>query len=349
MLRAVAALAVVFHHTLEESNGAATAFSPDWLTTSGASGVDIFFVISGFIMLYTSFRTARPPVPPSTFLIRRATRIYPFYWICCFAMLGLTVVGFMQHHHLALHEIALSLALLPSSNLIIGVSWTLIYEIYFYLVFATTLLFRSALVSAIGTTAAIAILDLSGELLGSGTLRTFLTDPIPFEFILGLWLAIIFMWTTAKSRLWAVSPAWAVLGFMLLALAPLYIPHSTTAGLSGWPRVATWGVPAAMIVAAFLSFGRPGDGFQRLMVFLGDASYSVYLTHAFVMIGYGFILKSRSVSQAPQIAIVPMIVLLALAVGVVAHLTAEKPLLRVVRRRAGRERLTSERHFSSRW
>lgn len=79
MLRAIAALAVVVHHTLEESGGAIGKFSPDWLTTSGASGVDIFFVISGFIMFHVTFRDRRGPPTPGTFLFRRATRIYPFY------------------------------------------------------------------------------------------------------------------------------------------------------------------------------------------------------------------------------------------------------------------------------
>ena len=347
MLRAIAALAVVFHHSLEESNGAATAFSPDWLTTSGASGVDIFFVISGFIMLYSSFRTARPSVSPGTFLFRRVTRIYPFYWTCCLGTLGIALAGFLRHHRLASGEIALSLALLPSPNLIIPASWTLAYEVYFYLIFASTLLLRSVWASAIGTTASIATLWLVGGVLGSGTLRTFLVDPIPFEFAAGLWLALAFKWANAdRRRRWAVSPAWAAFGFVLLALAPLYVSHTTTAGLSGWLRVFAWGLPSTLIVAVFLSVATPSSALQRLMVFLGHASYAIYLTHGFVMTGYGFILKTRLVSQAPQIAIVPTIVLLAVVVGVVAHLVVEKPLLRVIRRWTGRERLVFEGRFN---
>ena len=342
MLRAIAALAVVFHHSLEESNGAVSAFSPDWLTTFGASGVDIFFVISGFIMLYTSFRTARPSISPGTFLFRRATRIYPFYWTCCLAMLGVLFFGFLQHHHLTPAEIALSLALLPNQGLLITVSWTLVYEIYFYIIFAIMLVSRSAVNSVFGTTAVLAILWLLGETLGSGTLRKFLSDPIPFEFAAGLWLGLSFKRATAVQRRWPMSPAWAVLGFGLLALAPLYVSHATTAGLSGWLRIFAWGLPSTLIVAAFLPVASPSNALQRLMVFLGDASYALYLTHVFVMIGYGFSLKAKLVSQAPQIAIVPIVVLLAIAVGVTAHLTVEKPLLRVIRRWIGRDQLVPE-------
>ena len=342
MLRAAAASAVVFHHSLEESNGAATAFSPDWLTTSGAAGVDIFFVISGFIMLYTSFRPRRPSLAPGTFLVRRATRIYPFYWACCLGMLGLTVVGFMRHHRLDPGEIALSLSLLPSPNLILTVSWTLVYEVYFYLIFAMTLVFRSAVVSALGTTAIIALLCWVGRGLEAGTLRAFLINPIPIEFAAGLWIAIVLLRASSARRRRVLSPAWALLGAGLLVLAPLYVPHATTAGLSDWPRVLAWGLPATLIVAASLSAAPPRNALESLLVFLGDASYAIYLTHVFVMIGYGLMLKTEWVSQAPQVAIVPLIVLVAILTGIVAHLTVEKPLFRMVRRWTGREPLLSK-------
>jgi hypothetical protein len=59
--------------------------SPNWLTTFGASGVDIFFVISGFIMIHASFPRGRASLSPVAFATRRILRIYPFYWFCLFA------------------------------------------------------------------------------------------------------------------------------------------------------------------------------------------------------------------------------------------------------------------------
>jgi peptidoglycan/LPS O-acetylase OafA/YrhL len=342
MLRAIAALAVVLHHTLEQSNGAKTAFSPDWLTTFGASGIDVFFVISGFIMLYTSFRPGHAPILPGAFLFRRATRIYPLYWVCCLVMLVIMGAGFMHHNRLTPSEIALSLVLLPSAKLIIGVSWTLTYEAYFYIVFAVTLLFRSVLVSAIGTTVLIAIVGLAGGTLGKGALQDFFANPIPCEFALGLWIAVAFTRSVAAGRRWAVPAPLGVLSFVFLALAPLLIMHRDTIGLPGWPRVLAWGLPAALIVAWFLSLAAPTNRFQLLMVLLGDASYALYLTHPFVMIGYGLILHTKAVSQAPQIVIVPVIVLLAIAVGVAAHLAIENPLFRLIRRWTRRGLLVSE-------
>lgn len=254
-------------------------------------------------------------------------------------MLGIMLMGFLRNNRLELHEIALSLALLPSPKLILGVSWTLAYEMYFYLVFALTLPFRSPLISAIASTAVIAGFALAGNALDINELRTFLTNPIVYEFVFGLWLAIAFAPKAGIGRRWSISPAWAVLGFILLAIAPAYVAHASTAGLPGWPRVLAWGLPAVLIVASFLSIDKPNRAFQLQLVFLGDASYALYLTHIFVMIGYGFLVKKTFVASAPQIAIVPLLMLLALIVGIFVHLAVEKPLLRMTRQWTGRKRL----------
>src|ERR1700753_3607011 len=132
MLRGWAAIAVAFHHALEMSNGALHPFSPDWLTTAGAAGVDVFFVISGFIMPHVSFPIGRPPLRPAAFLGRRILRIYPFYWLCCLAMLALGLAGFLRHQDQSAQTILCSLLLFPNSHYLVGVAWTLVYEIYFY-------------------------------------------------------------------------------------------------------------------------------------------------------------------------------------------------------------------------
>jgi exopolysaccharide production protein ExoZ len=154
ILRAVAAIAVVLHHALEQSNGASGRFSPDWLTTAGAAGVDIFFVISGFIMLHVSFLPRRPVPSAGTFLFRRATRIYPLYWLCCIAILLISAAGFLSSHRYSVSKIISSMLLLPGET-IIGVSWTLVYEMYFYFVFASTLWLRSLFATMLTTTVVI--------------------------------------------------------------------------------------------------------------------------------------------------------------------------------------------------
>jgi exopolysaccharide production protein ExoZ len=329
MLRAIAALAVVTHHALEESNGALTRFSPGWLTTSGASGVDIFFVISGFIMLHVSFPARRAPPTAENFLFRRATRIYPFYWLCCLAMLFVHAIGFLKHHHWASGEILTSLALVPNRDKVIGVSWTLVYEMYFYLIFSVTLLLKSKSATVLLATVSIIGFHLAGTHLHGGPLGVFLADPIALEFCMGLWLA----WAFSDWRVEGAIPrlALGLIGFGLLAVAPLFVAHRDTSGLPGLARVLAWGLPAILIVQAFLCIGPPRNTLTRFAVLLGDASYALYLTHVFVMIGYAWLLKSTSLTHDRQFLLVPVAVIVSIIIAICAHLTVERPLLGLIR------------------
>lgn len=336
MLRALAALAVVLHHTLEQSNGAAGRFSPDWLTTAGAAGVDIFFVISGFIMLHVSFRPGKPAPSAGEFLARRATRIYPFYWLCCLGMLSLSALGFFATHDYGAGQIATSLVLAPGHK-IIGVAWTLAYEVYFYLVFAASLYRRSAAYSLCATTIVIiAILCLAQSLPAApgpvfATLIGFLANPLPIEFCLGMGLAYLFGSLTRRQAQWPVAPITAWAAIIAIALAPLYVAHGDTTGLPAGPRTLAWGLPAVLMVAAFLSIGAPRHVAWRLLVQIGDASYALYLTHVFVMAGYGRLIKAPAVGALPQAPVALGIVGISIVVGLAAHHLAERPLLHLVR------------------
>ena len=331
VLRAIAALAVVAHHALEESNAASGRFSPDWLTTAGASGVDIFFVISGFIMLVVAFGPEGRLVTPGAFLVRRFTRIYPFYWLCCLAMTAIVAGGFLRHHALTPGQYLTSWLLAPNSRTLIGVSWTLVYEVYFYLIFAATLLLRSRLASAAIVTAVIALAVAASPALPEGALRSFLSNPIALEFCLGLWLAVSFS-PDRPGPSWRLAVVAALAGFLTLALAPLVVAHDTTARLPGLARLFAWGAPSALVVWGFISLrtivGWPGRMARRV----GDASYAVYLTHEFVMIGYARLLKVERLAALDQRWIVPGVVLICALVGVVAHRLLERPLLAATRR-----------------
>ena len=330
VLRAFAALSVVTHHALEQSNGAQGRFSADWLTTAGASGVDVFFVISGFIMLHVSFRPGRRPLPAAGFLIKRATRIYPLYWLCCLAMLLVSTAGYLRHHEWNGSDILPSFLLLPLRNQLIGVSWTLVYEVYFYLVFATALLLGSMRVSVVGSTAAIIGLALAGGVMPVGTLQSFLANPIALEFCMGLWLAWAFARWPARGC-WPIGWPSGLAGIVLLATAPIFTAHPDTTGLDGLPRVLAWGLPATLVVAACLRAGPPRTSLTRFAVLLGEASYALYLTHVFVIVGYGKLLKVGAIGCVDQVFLVPVVVAVAVVLGLSAHLVVERPLLAVVR------------------
>jgi len=329
MLRAVAAGAVLVHHTLQQSNGATSRLAPDWLTTAGAAGVDLFFVISGFIMAWIAFRAPGRAPRPGRFIVDRLTRILPLFWLCCAATLAVAAVGFLRSADLSPGSVVLSLLLLPHEGRLLGVAWTLEYELLFYAVFALCLPLRSLTRSTGAAGVAIAALVLAAPVLPPGTVRAFLGNPIMLEFVGGMAIAWL---SLRRPDLLRVPLALAVAAGAVLMLAPMWVLHETTDGLRGWPRLMFWGLPAMLVVAhAVTALPRPG-AVTRALVRLGDASYALYLTHAFVMIGYAAVLKRtalREVGQGPAVVVVSA---LSIVVALLAHRLVELPVTRAVRR-----------------
>ncbi len=334
ILRGFAASAVALHHSLEMSNGVPGRFSADWLTTAGAAGVDVFFVISGFIMLHVSFPTDGRSLPPGAFLIRRALRIYPFYWLCSLAMLALAAVGFLRHQDHGTTTILHSLLLLPHDHYLLGVAWTLVYEIYFYILFAVSLLARSIIASVAIPSAMIVALMVTSPLLPPGAARNFLGNPIALEFCFGLGLNIVWRHHHFNGRLPALFGG---IGALAITLAPLVFTPPTTNGLLPEARVFAWGLPALLIVAASLPPVRPHN-LTRWAAIVGDASYSIYLSHVFVMIAYGRLLKIPVVGEMPQMPWVVVVTLLSVIVGVACHFAVERPILDVLHKARRRRR-----------
>jgi peptidoglycan/LPS O-acetylase OafA/YrhL len=316
--------------------------SPDWLTTFGAAGVDIFFVISGFIMFYVSFPTDQAAASPVSFLVKRITRIYPFYWFCLALVLGLWSIGLSRSLQLDADILVRSIFLFPSEPQIIKVAWTLVYEMYFYVIFAATLMFRRPLISLFGTSGAIFVLYTMSHFASDTALRDFLGDPIAAEFCFGLILAYLFQ---RRPGLFPVSHLLRFPGFALLAIAPLVVSHANTT-LPDDMRVLAWGVPAFLIVLSFLSLKPSRTPLRRAMVLLGDASYAIYLTHSFVMVIYARLLKG-SLANLPQLPVIPLVVLLSASLGLLLHFFVERRLIDTFRglfgHRSASHRFSQER------
>jgi peptidoglycan/LPS O-acetylase OafA/YrhL len=328
VLRAIAALMVVLHHSLEESLAAVQPFKIlDWLISFGAAGVDIFFVISGFIMFYVSFPTDQAVASPVSFLVKRITRIYPFYWFCVALVLGLWSTGLFHSLQLDTDVLVRSVFLLPSEHLIINVSWTLVYEMYFYLIFAVTLTYRRPLISLFGTSGAILILYTFGHFAPDAALRAFLSNAIAVEFCFGLFLAYLFQ---KCPGLRSATRLFWIPGFALLCTAPMVVPHANTNGLPDAARVLAWGIPAFLIVLSFLSLKPNRTRLRRVMVLLGDASYAIYLTHPLVMITYARLLTG-DLANLPQLPVVPLVVLLSASLGLLIHVFVERRLIEIFR------------------
>lgn len=289
MLRAVAALLVVFGHAL--GIGAAMGGVPRPPIPTGV-GVDLFFAISGFIMVYASDGLFTRPGAARVFLVKRIERVAPLYWLATSLMLAMLLARSQNGAALpSLGYVVSSYLFIPDASFgsvdgvpfpLLSLGWTLNYEMLFYLVFSA-FLFLPRYIAVAGVQVALIAAVLAGGLLEprSLLLATW-TQPIVLEFALGLLIGNAFLDGVRLSRgtalvLLAVAAVWT-----LLDPCELLTAHQTP---SDARRLLGWGVPAAMVLAAtLLGPGALARWAERPAAVLGDASYSLYLTHTFALI-----------------------------------------------------------------
>jgi peptidoglycan/LPS O-acetylase OafA/YrhL len=273
VLRFIAAWIVVALH-ITQVNQRITGHGA--LFEIGNSGVDIFFVISGFIMAYT-FRGKTA----SSFAIQRIARIVPLYWL----LTGAVFVGALVQPSLFLHTTANLGGLLKSLLFIpyqkapgmpqpmLFQGWTLNYEMFFYAIFACCIKYtRKPVVSAAAILIALTVI---GYMAGYSSIYfRFYTDPILLEFTYGLLLYGLYQSGLLTSRF-----TWT----LMLIGGSLLLVQFDRPDLGGALRAYTRGIPAFLIVAGFLGWKLPHFPMRNVFIHLGDCSYSTYLGHPFII------------------------------------------------------------------
>lgn len=334
-LRAFAAISVIVHHAYGANTvlvGAPVGsilVPPAWLVELGAAGVDVFFILSGFLMVYI----ARPYIAGERsaghFLLQRFIRIWPPYAV----VTALACVAFAApaiRHHLPMpfdlqpHRF-LSLLFIPTFNQqgllqpIVGVGWTLNYEALFYMCFAVALVWnrRRLLRNLLLLIVAVFLL---GRVIG-GPAKLFLGDPIIFEFTIGALIG-----AGLASQRFAPRMPWAWIGGGLALLFLLQL-----AGLTTKARLIAFGVPAALVFIGMCALDARVS-MPRWLVFLGDASYSIYLVQVLIVwrvAGRIGLLVHHGMGPVALHLISALAIVAAVAGGVVFHLLVERPLLRL--------------------
>ncbi|PTX99908.1 hypothetical protein DB346_19045 [Verrucomicrobia bacterium LW23] len=276
-MRAVAALAIAFshfHHQYVQKPGD---------TTFGVLGfgVDIFFVISGFIMMHLSFDKFGSLANSADFLIRRLIRIVPLYWFCtCIYAAYLYRIQTFEVARVTWEHLCLSLLFYPhvspigSTYPFLNVGWTLNYEMFFYLCFAAALLAPRRVGVALLICGFVALAYFARR--GLPMPWAFLGNPIIFAFLLGVGLAV------ANRHLPRISLplCLAIIAAAGTLAAAAYFSPSFT----GDSRVYTWGpCAAAAVAAAMLYEGKLPGWVETTMVVLGDSSYAIYLIHTVLL------------------------------------------------------------------
>lgn len=333
-LRAVAALMVVaFHVKPRLLRMGYDGPWPEWL----GCGVDIFFVISGAIMWLTTYDRA---VSPQDFLFRRFLRIAPLYYIVTILVVALMVAApaLVIGGRLDTMHVLASFAFLPWPHPLFGTfepvlpqGWTLNYEMLFYLLFAASLFVRRSMRPWLVVGALCAIV-LAGRNSDPASVAGFFSSSIILEFAFGLLIGVV---VTAGVRL----PRALAIAFLALGLVG--IPATWPLVIGGVPRVWLCGASAALLVAGAVFLELQGVVFRnRVMHLLGDASYSIYLTHGLAMSAIGAVwMRAGLATHTPTFVLfVPVSIAVATLAGVITYRIAEKPLhdlsRNLVRRRA---------------
>lgn len=316
-LRAVAAIMVVVLHTV---NGMPVppGGSPihALFTVWGMSGVDLFFVISGLVMVLAQ---SGNPKPFAQFMRGRAVRILPMYWLLTLVYSGL-LLFLPQLFNDSAFDLRQTLASLSLTNWlftgrgpVVYVGWTLEYEFVFYLLFAAAAalvpLRWAPLPVAAALAAGVGLAGLNSALL---------------EFVYGMLIGVaLLQWRRIPAAL-----AWGALVVGVgahVATAPIGLPIS---------RAIVWGLPSAVIVLGlvFVPQIRPGA-----LTYLGAASYSIYLIQVLTIPAL-LRLVARMPADVPYTVKVLAISVMTVLVGCAAHQFVEAPMTRWWTKRIGAPR-----------
>ena len=348
-LRGVAVMMVVlFHIATVERKYAGDPILPTWLRI-GESGVDLFFVISGFVMVMVTRGKFAEARAAGWFLYSRGTRIYPVYWL--YAGLAALVylaqpawVNASQGHQV---DLLRSFLLLPQEHLpVLLVAWSLVHEMYFYLVFTLFMLAPENQLPRLltGWAAIVAVSALTWWHPGIAPWARIAAHPLTLEFIAGACAAL---WLPKVSGTHSPARLWSGITASLLTLAAAYaygvldmaaLPRATVLAVS-------YGVLVYCAVALELHFTRRAHG---SLVRLGNASYTIYLSHVLVLAALGRSWAYAGVAPGPldNLLWAGMMLVAVVVYGHIGYGRIEKPLVdyfhRLRRRlREGKRRATS--------
>lgn len=300
VLRAAAALMVVWHHARHEAGlmaarGAGPTLDPGTLLPWWG-GVDLFFVISGFVIVHASGRLFGMPGGRARFLAHRVARVVPLYWLVSLIFLVLALArpellgdaaALVSEPGTILAGFLFWPAARPDGTIqpLYGLGWTLNYEAFFYGLFALGLGFGRR-VAVAWLALALLVLVAAGALVPRLPVPIrFWANPIVLEFLLGAGLALVHREGFRLGSL--VRLGLGVTGILGLALAALLLGGDGSA--DGFLRPLLVGLPSVLLVAAAL--GHAQDATQvaalpaltRGLVILGSASYALYLVHPFAL------------------------------------------------------------------
>lgn len=324
-LRALAACAVVLFHALDAAERyTGLALGPlAVFELIGSAGVDLFFVISGFVMIYTTRALPKSPASASYFMMRRVVRIVPLYWLLSLLMAFLLLALPQAFNRLEFQpaHLAASLFFIPwPNNLgepfpILGVGWSLNYEMFFYVIMALVL--WCARLRLLTLTLVMVPLALIGMAVRPQHL---IVQALTHNILLEFWMGAVVAELVHRRRL--PYPR-------LLAAAGLAIFIAGVGVVSSGaepPRAFAYGLGLAIMLAGLVAHEmQKGARVPRLLVVLGDCSYALYLIHPLVLAVCAKLWRA-ALGPTEGEALAALLFVISLPVGYAVWRWLEKPM-----------------------
>ncbi len=354
VMRGVAAVAVVVAHAVDlvlahPSLGPSRIASLGHVENFGAIGVDLFFVISGFVMALSV--AGRSGIADARrFVVQRWWRIGPPFLAACALYLCLQPFA-GQPHPLPWRALANAVVFVPVVDSaqytapVIDVGWTLSFEFTFYLAVAALVALGLARRPGLLVALIAAAVGLGAWLQPEHLVLSWVTNPILLEFALGL--VAYQLWTTGllnrfRPLWWALAAVGAgalvtqlVVGFGTVSEAETVLDASGSG-----QRVLLWGLPVFLLFLALVPLGeeRSDSRLGRFARRLGDTSFSLYLVHMPVFLVSGALLHRSGLALPVADVVLVAAVVVAVVAGSGFHRWVEQPINAAARRRVGARR-----------
>ena len=336
VLRGFAAMLIVIFHIIHDVNGLyfkdqESAFGdPTYLIY----GIDLFFVISGFIMVYTAYGQSGFTAAKG-FILRRAIRVVPIYWfftallaIALFVMpsalsyLDFNIIDFMKSLFFVPYHDAAG-GLYP----FLKIGWTLNYEMYFYIVFALCMLLPVRFFMPVLSVFFLVTIFAKTSVLPEGIIRQFYGNMIVVNFLAGAWIGYAYK---KGIRL----PTWSVwIGFAVVVISFIWVLNArelySQTDINFPRRVMAWVTVALLVLPKNTSHLK----FPKWAIFLGDSSYSLYLAHSFAIGALVAMIGAFGIASylSPWLVFV-LCIIVSIIAGSLSYLLIEKPLLSASKR-----------------
>ncbi len=338
-VRFVGALLVVLYHTWQGPHTDMNMTDPLFgaISVFGFAGVDMLFVVSGFIIYYT---TSKPDtkIHPGVFIYQRFARVYLGYWP--FYFMAAAALLFTNKIRLAEIDLLSSFFLLPDKlgAMLIGASWTLPYELYFYTLFfflfftphrMRLIAFIAIAIIAFNVYAAWAFNAYTWKgYRNLGEYQRFFTSPWLLEFLAGCWAAYA---VRQGHKRFHQAALFLGLGLFAVAIAlNLYVLDGKIAKFFNHHyRLSLFGGGTALILYGLVNLEQRGFTlFPRMSLLLGNATYSLYLCHTIILDSLGFagVYAWCLTMPVPPVVWLWLLIALMLLFAVLFYSWVEKPI-----------------------